>query len=99
MEQTWYWYHSSWLLPNSPPQAEHASVANIPSTIGGHSHGHHPINTNPNLHHPGMLHGEPGMHIGSLGGSHGLTPLNVSPGCGQTASQPQIKSDYGLTAL
>lgn len=70
----------------------------IPSTIGGHSHGHHPINANPNLHHPSMLHGDPGMHIGALG-THSLTPLNASPGCGQAATQPQIKSDYDLTAL
>lgn len=70
----------------------------IPSTIAGHSHGHHPMNATPNLHHPGMLHGDPGMHIGSLN-SHSLASLNTSPGCGQTATQQQIKSDYGLTAL
>lgn len=69
----------------------------IPSTIAGHSHAH-PMAPS-NLHHPGMLHGDPSMHIASLGPS--LTPLTSSAGCGpgQNPSQPVIKSDYGLTAL
>ncbi|XP_017772279.1 PREDICTED: homeobox protein Hox-C4 [Nicrophorus vespilloides] len=66
----------------------------IPSTIGGHSHAHPMSNTN--LHHPGMLHADSGMHISSLAQS--LTPLSSSPGCA-TQQNPPIKSDYGLTAL
>lgn len=69
----------------------------IPSTIGGHSHAHPMAPTN--LHHPGMLHGDPSMHIGALGPS--MAPLASSPGCASTQNTPQpvIKSDYGLTAL
>lgn len=65
--------------------------------IGGHSHAH-PM-TPSSLHHPGMMHADPGMHLGTLGSS--LTPLAPSPGCGPTQNPPQpvIKSDYGLTAL
>lgn len=65
--------------------------------IGGHSHAH-PM-TPSNLHHPGMMHGDPSMHLGTMGTS--LTPLAPSPGCGptQNVSQPVIKSDYDLTAL
>lgn len=65
--------------------------------IGGHSHAH-PM-TPSNLHHPGLMHGDPSMHLGTMGTS--LTPLAPSPGCGptQNAPQPVIKSDYGLTAL
>lgn len=66
----------------------------ISSAIGGHSHAH-PMAPQ-NLHHPGLMHGDPGMHIGGLGSS--LAPLS-SPGCGQPTPQPVIKSDYGLTAL
>lgn len=69
----------------------------IPSSIGGHSHAH-PM-TAPNLHHPGMLHGDQSMHMGALGPS--LAPLSLSSDCGptQNAPPPIIKSDYGLTAL
>ncbi|XP_019868479.1 homeobox protein Hox-C4 isoform X2 [Aethina tumida] len=52
----------------------------------------HPMQTA--LHHGGMMHPDPGMHIGQL------TPLSASPGCGPLPNpQPVIKSDYGLTAL
>ncbi|XP_023012021.1 homeotic protein deformed [Leptinotarsa decemlineata] len=50
------------------------------------------------LHHGGMLHGDGGMHIGSMGQS--LAALSSSEGCGVPGTpQPVIKSDYGLTAL
>lgn len=69
----------------------------LSSAIGVHSHAH-PMAPS-NLHHPGMLHGDPSMHIGSMG--PGMAPLATSPGCASTqnTSQPVIKSDYGLTAL
>lgn len=69
----------------------------LPSTIGGHSHAH-PMAPS-NLHHGGMLHGDPGMHIGAMGPV--MAPMVSSPGCATTQSAPQqvIKSDYGLTAL
>lgn len=69
----------------------------ISSSMGTHSHAH-PMPQSA-LHHSGLLHGDPGMHIGSLGPT--LAPLSTSPGCGAVHSPPQpvIKSDYGLTAL
>lgn len=59
-----------------------------------HSHAH-PMQTG-GMHHPGMMHSDPGMHIGNMGPN--MTPM-TSPVCGQTTPQPVIKSDYGLTAL
>lgn len=60
--------------------------------IAGHSHAHPMASTN--LHHPGMMHPDPGMHIGGMG-------MAGSPTCGPAGNptQPVIKSDYGLTAL
>ncbi|XP_025837301.1 homeotic protein deformed [Agrilus planipennis] len=69
----------------------------ITASMGVHSHAH-PMPPS-NLHHPGMLHADQGMHLAGLGPP--MAPLSTSPGCTPThpAPQPIIKSDYGLTAL
>ncbi|XP_022907652.1 homeobox protein Hox-B4 [Onthophagus taurus] len=57
-----------------------------------HLGNHHPM-ANTNLHQS-LLHGD-SIHVNSM---TTLTPLNVSPNCGQNQNS-SIKSDYGLTAL
>lgn len=65
----------------------------------GLSHAHPMAPSSMHHGHTGMIHGDQGLHLASLG--QNLTPLTPAQSCTTTQqpAQPAIKSDYGLTAL